>query len=174
MGLAPAPESALRIQRERIEDYAIIDTPREAAFDRVVFTAAQVFRVPVATIGLVQDNRHWFKAQVGLAVAELPRHLTFCEQLLAANAVVVVEDATRDERFADNPLVTGPPFLRFYAGAPLRTPEGQALGTPDGIRVGSICIGDRFAKTLSSRQSWQLGQFAATTVGLLEERRKRS
>ena len=166
MGPVPAPESDLRIQRERIEDYAIIGTPREAAFDRIVFTAAQVFRVPVATISLLEGDRHWFKAQVGLAVTEVPRHLTFCEQLLVSNTVVVVEDATRDERFEDNPLVNGPPFIRFYAGAPLIT--------PDGVRVGSICIGDRFAKTLSSRQSWQLGQFATTTVGLLEERRKRS
>lgn len=150
-------------QRERIEDYAILDTPREAVFDRLVFTAAQMFRVPIATISLIDGERQWFKAQVGLATPQLSRHIAFCEQVLVSEAVIVIEDASRDERFIDNPLVTGPPHLKFYAGAPLIA--------PDGIRVGSFCIGDRFAKTLSSRQCWQLGQFAASVTALLEARR---
>ena len=163
----PVSNLAMQMSRERarIEDYAIIDTPREAQFDRLVFTAAQFFRVPIAFIALLNDDRVWFKAQVGLPIRDLSRHMTFCEELLVSDKVVTVEDASRDERFTDNPLVTGPPFLRFYAGAPLIT--------PDGIRVGSFCVGDRFAKMLSSRQSWQLAQYAASVVALLEARRDR-
>ncbi len=155
-------EHTLR-QRERIEAYAILDTPREAVFDRIVFTAAQMFRVPIATISLIDGDRQWFKAQVGLGTQQLARHITFCEQVLVSDAVIVIEDATRDERFIDSPLVTGPPHLKFYAGAPLIA--------PDGVRVGSFCIGDRVAKTLSSRQVWQLGQLASSVIAMLEARR---
>ena len=163
---SPGSDRQRLLGRQRIADYAILDTPREAVFDRLVFTAAQIFRVPMATISFIDGERHWFKAQVGLGISQLPRHITFCEQVLVSDAVIVVEDASRDERFADNPLVTGPPFLKFYAGAPLIT--------PDGVRVGSFCIGDRLAKTLSSRQTALLGQLAASTVALAEARRESS
>lgn len=180
--MVPAPNSpdAKTGAQERIDDYAVLNTPREPAFDRLVFTAAQLFRVPFVTIGLLDGERHWFKAQVGLELTEMSRHITFCEHVLRSDGVVVVEDAEQDERFAANlpengppvagplaagPLVAGPPHIRFYAGV--------ALITPDRIRVGSMCLGDRYPKTLSSRQAWQLEQFAGQAVALLESRRSR-
>ncbi len=148
---------------ERLNDYAILDTPRETQFDRLVFTAAQIFRVSIAAICLLDKERYWLKAQVGMGVDHLPRHISICEQVLLSDAIVLIEDASRDSRSANSPIVAGPPFIKFYAGAPLIT--------ADGIRLGSFCVADRLPKTLSSRQLWHLGQLARSVVVSLESRR---
>ena len=161
-GADAASATADRATRERVDEYAILSTERDAAFDRVVFTAAQMFRVPIAIVALQDGERLWFKAQVGLGITEVPSTIAFCSAITHSSPLVV-EDATTDPRFADNPLVTASPNIRFYAGAPLIT--------PDGIRVGSLCVVDRSPKILLARQMWQLTQLAQSVVSILEQRR---
>ncbi len=114
-----------------LRDQHVLDTVREDRFDRIATLAADHFGVPIALVSLVDAERQWFKAAVGLSVAETPREWAFCAHsiMLGPNAVLVVEDATQDPRFADNPLVCGSPDIRFYAGAVLTTRDGYNLGT---------------------------------------------
>lgn len=132
-------------ERERLAAlaaYKVLDTPAEPAFDKIVRAAAEGTGCPTALISLLDEDRQWFKARCGLDVGETPRDQAFCEHALRADAPLVVTDATADERFRDNPLVTGELGVRFYAGFPLRTPTGAILGTlcvlgyeprPDGL-----------------------------------------
>lgn len=115
--------------------YDIIDTPPEERFDRITRLAQKIFRTSMVTISLLDARRQWFKSRIGVAVSETPREPAFCNVTIARAEPVVVEDAAKDPMFADNVLVTGEPFLRFYAGAPLITPEGHALG--------ALCVLDR-------------------------------
>ena len=110
--------------------YQLMDTPPEAEFEEIGFLAASFFRTPVALVSLVDRDRQFFKAVVGDNYPrETPRGMSFCNFAVLSRATVVIEDATRDPRVADNPLVTGAPGIRFYAGAPLITPDGHAVGT---------------------------------------------
>lgn len=147
----------------RVLDYNILDTGRDSTFDRFVYTAAQMFRVPIALMSIMDTDRQWIKAGVGMEISEVARTDSFCEYVGISDGVVVVEDATLDVRFHDNPLVTGPPFVRFYAGV--------ALVTPDRLRVGSLCVIDNVPKTLLAKQLWQLSQLAESIVLILEKRR---
>ena len=119
-------------ERERLAElagYNVLDTSAEPAFDTIVRAAAEGTGCPTALISLLDEDRQWFKARCGLDVGETPRDQAFCEHALRADAPVIVADATMDHRFQDNPLVTGAPGIRFYAGFPLRTPTGAVLGT---------------------------------------------
>ncbi|NEX63182.1 GAF domain-containing protein [Noviherbaspirillum galbum] len=107
----------------------ILDTPPEQRFDKIVAFASQEFDVPICLISLVDERRQWFKARVGLEPCETGRDISFCGHAILQPDIMVVEDAHADARFADNPLVTGDPFIRFYAGAPLLMPGGHAVGT---------------------------------------------
>lgn len=128
--MLPAPIPANDSQRlDALRQLLILDTPPEQRFDRLVEFATQEFRVPTALISLVDENRQWFKARVGLGATETPRDISFCGHALELPDVLVIPDALLDPRFADNPLVTGPPHIRFYAGAQLRLPDGHVLGT---------------------------------------------
>lgn len=111
---------------ERLE---VLDSPSEPLFDSLTELAAQTFNAPIALISLVDHERQWFKACVGLDVDHTSRDISFCQHAILSDQVFVVLDAAHDERFRDNPLVTGPPDIRFYAGAPLITPQGYRLGT---------------------------------------------
>jgi GAF domain-containing protein len=164
MGVVTPPHRTSHEARhiERLHSYSILDTPREPQFDRFVYTAAQMFRVPIAVLSLADSDRFWFKASVGLDITEVDRTVAFCEHL-TADGVLNVEDASLDPRFSNAPLVTGAPYARFYAGAP--------LVTPDGLLVGSLSVIDRYPKTLLTRQSWQLLQLANGVVSALEARR---
>ncbi|TFW19232.1 GAF domain-containing protein [Massilia arenosa] len=122
----------------------ILDTPPEERFDRIIGFAAHEFDVPIALLSLVDEQRQWFKARVGLDVCETPRDISFCGHAIAAPDIMVVEDAAQDERFADNPLVTGEPRIRFYAGAPLQLPNGHAVGT--------LCLIDRAPRRLDTTE----------------------
>lgn len=124
------PDEGFRL--EALRGLGLLDTPAEARFDRITRTAARLFGVPTALVSLVDGARQWFKSRVGLEACETHRDISFCGHAVLQDGVLVVEDAARDSRFADNPLVTGPPFLRFYAGCPLRT--------ADGFRVGTLCL----------------------------------
>ena len=112
-----------------LRGYDILDTPREAAFDDIVDLVARVFDAPIAVVNLIDEGRQWFKAETGLGVRETPLETSFCAHALLMQDRMVVPDATRDERFACNPLVTGAPHLRFYAGELLKSAEGLPIGT---------------------------------------------
>jgi GAF domain-containing protein len=112
-----------------LRGYGVLDTPNEPQFDAIVRTAATFFDVPIALISLIDSDRQWFKARIGLQAAETPRSISFCTHAIRGDDALVVPDAAADERFRDNPLVLHDPHIRFYAGAPIRTSSGARLGT---------------------------------------------
>lgn len=131
---APLPRNEAK-RLEALRALLILDTPPEERFDRISAFAASEFDVPIALVSLVDQDRQWFKSNFGLDVCETARDVSFCGHAINKSEPLVVTDALRDPRFADNPLVTGHPFIRFYAGAGLRLPYGQVVGT--------LCIMDR-------------------------------
>ncbi|MXP10388.1 GAF domain-containing protein [Pseudoblastomonas halimionae] len=120
---------------QTLHGYRLLDTLPEPEFDDIVRRAAERFDTPIALMSLVDADRQWFKAKVGLDVEETPRSVAFCAYTIQGDDVMVVEDATQDERFSRNPLVLDDPSIRFYAGAPVTGEGGQKLGT--------ICVIDR-------------------------------
>jgi GAF domain-containing protein len=114
---------------EKLHSYEVLDSLPEEAHIRITRLAAKIFDVPISAISLIEGDRLWFKAHIGNAYNEISRKLTFCAHAICQDDVFVVEDATKDPRFSDNPYVTGAPHLRFYAGAPLRASGGLNLGT---------------------------------------------
>lgn len=152
------PDEAGRL--ERLRGYGILDTPPIEGFDRITRLASRIFRVPIALVSLVDEDRQWFKAKVGLDADETPRDLAFCAHAICQPDVLVVEDATEDPRFSANPLVTSDPKIRFYAGAPLWTSDAFALGT--------LCIIDREPRTLSREERDLLKDLAAFVIDEIE------
>jgi two-component system cell cycle sensor histidine kinase/response regulator CckA len=130
--------------------FHVLDTPAEEMFDELTSIAAAVCGTPISLLTLLDDKRQWFKARVGLDVSETPRSLAFCHHTIQQDHPFVVTDARADARFADNPLVTGEPHIRFYAGAPLVVGENHHLGT--------ICVIDREPREL---EEWQLTTLAS-------------
>lgn len=125
-----APIPANEAQRlASLRKLHILDTGPEERFDAIVDFAASEFDVPIALVSLVDQDRQWFKAKVGLPVPQAPRDISFCGHAIQNRELFVVEDALNDERFHDNPLVTDNPHVRFYAGAPLRMKDGTVAGT---------------------------------------------
>ncbi len=125
-----APNLACESERiAALKALRVLDTPAEERFDRVTRLARDLFDVKISLVSLVDRNRQWFKSRQGLAAEETPRSISFCGHAIVGHEALVVEDAQQDERFADNPLVVGPPHIRFYAGCPLRSPSGQLVGT---------------------------------------------
>ncbi len=112
-----------------LKEYGVEEALAEPGFDRLVQLAANVFKVPIALVSLVEAERQLFAARVGLDVCETSRDVSFCAHAIRREDIMVVPDATKDARFQDNALVTGEPHIRFYAGAPLRAPSGAAIGT---------------------------------------------
>lgn len=154
-GEAPAAEEAKRLAALRA--LGLLDTPPEAIFDRLTQLAALTFRAPVALVTLVDAERQWFKACLGLDIRETPRDVAFCDYTIRQSGVFVVADALVDPRFRDNPLVTGHPYFRFYAGAPLISAEGHPLG--------SLCILDFAARDgFSAAERAQLEAMAAAVT----------
>ena len=122
----PANEAA-RIQA--LQGLGLLDSAPEERFDRLTRLAKRLFNVPIALVTLVDSNRQWFKSCVGLGVSETPRNVSFCGHAILQDELLMVADAKQDERFYDNPLVTGEPKIRFYAGYPLTVPDGNKMGT---------------------------------------------
>ena len=166
----PGPdESARHLEASRqrsLDSLAVLDSGAEASFDGLVQAAAAICGTPIALISLVDHDRQWFKANVGLeGVSETPRAISFCTHAIEQHDLFVVEDAQLDPRFATNPLVTGDPHIRFYAGAPLHLADGAAVGT--------LCVIARQPLRLNPHQREVLRQLGRTAVHLLEGRRAR-
>ncbi|MDP3834368.1 MAG: GAF domain-containing protein [Hydrogenophaga sp.] len=134
MTAAPLPRNEAK-RLDALRSLLILDTPPEERFDRISAFAAKEFDVPIALVSMVDRDRQWFKSTIGIEMCETPRDVSFCAHAITKSATLVVPDALRDPRFVDNPLVVGHPYIRFYAGAGLRLPYGQVVGT--------LCIMDR-------------------------------
>jgi two-component sensor histidine kinase len=154
---------AEKFRLDALRRYGILDTPREADFDDVVKVASAICGTPISVINLIDDGRQWFKAEVGLGVRETPLESSICAHAILQPGLFIVPDTTLDRRFMDNPLVTGDPHLRFYAGALLETPEGFPLGT--------VCVLDYKPRELDETQKAFLRLMANQVMKLLELRR---
>jgi signal transduction histidine kinase len=146
-----------------LRDYEILDTAPEQEFDDITLLASQICDTPTALISLVDENRQWFKSKVGTTETETSRDIAFCAHGILQPDVFVVEDALADQRFADNPLVTGASKIRFYAGSPLITPDGQT--------VGMLCVNDQVPRALSPQQKSALQALGRQAVAQFELRR---
>ncbi len=144
-------------------DYRVLDTEAEPGIDDITWLAATFLGMPIALVSLVDSERQWFKSRIGLDVTETPRCIAFCDHVIGSSGVTVVHDAQLDPRFADNPLVTGAPLIRFYAGAPLLTPGGHAVGT--------LCVLDRQPRDFNATQIAALAALARQVVAQFELRR---
>ena len=164
---APAtagPNESARLEALRAQ--AVLDTPAESIFDDLVRIAAALASTPIALISLVDEHRQWFKARVGIDLHETAREDGFCTHTISRPGVLVVPDALEDPRFADSPLVTSGPRIRFYAGAPIVDSEGHALGT--------LSVLDRTPRTLGLAQQHALLLLARHVATRLDERRRRA
>jgi anti-sigma regulatory factor (Ser/Thr protein kinase) len=146
-----------------LRQYRILDTEPEQAFDDLALLASHICETPVALITLVDADRQWFKARQGVAVTQTSREVSFCSHAIEHSGLFIIPDAREDDRFRDNPFVASGPQFRFYAGAPLLTREGAALGT--------LCVIDRVPRTLSKGQLEALDALRRQVEGQLELRR---
>ncbi len=161
--IAPLPDNETERLRW-LRESGILDSPAEKEFDDLTQLACQVFSVPVAAITLIDEQRQWYKSQVGLAYPQTPRAVAFCAHTILQTEVLAVSDATQDARFADNPSVTGDEHFRFYAGAPLITSEGLVLG--------SLCVIDTDPKQLDDQQKSVLEVLARQAASRIELQRQ--
>ncbi len=163
-GWMAAPATADEAERiELLHKLKILDTGQEPVFDRITELAARLYGVPMATISFVDKNRQWFKSRVGLDASEMPREQAFCAHAILESRVMVVLDALMDFRFKGNPLVTGEPYIRFYAGAPL------VCG--GGLRIGVLCLIDNRPRAgFSGKQEENLRLLARHVSNELEVR----
>ncbi len=144
-----------------LASYGISNSQHDARLDRITCTTRYVFDVPICLVSLVDADRQVIKSKIGLEINEIPRDHAFCAHAILRDQVLVVPDAAREPRFADNPLVTGPPFVRFYAGAPLKTNEG--------FRVGTLCVMDTAPRPHPAAEQLRvLEDLAAQVVELLD------
>jgi GAF domain-containing protein len=147
----PTPEDEPR-RLAALHALRVLDTAPEQRFERITRTAARLLRVPIALVSLIDAERQWFKSRYGLFTSESPRRVSFCGHAILNDEIMLVEDALEDERFRDNPSVTGPPHVRFYAGRPLHAPEGE--------RVGTLCLIDREPRRMTESELLTLDDLA--------------
>lgn len=148
----PLPKDE-ELRLRTLRSLCLLDSQGEERFDRITRVAQRLFEVPIALVSLVDAERQWFKSKQGLEAEETPREISFCGHAILSREMMVVPDATSDERFADNPLVTDDPAIRFYAGCPLQAPNGQQLGT--------LCVIDREPRDFPERDRTALRDMAS-------------
>ena len=161
MKVAKLPKDELK-RLEALKFYKILDTLPEKSFDDLTFLASEICGTPVALVSLVDESRQWFKSAQGIDATETPRDVAFCAHAILKDEIFEVPDSHKDERFADNPLATGDTNVRFYAGAPLKTPSGHNIGT--------LCVIDNKPRELSESQRQSLAALSRQVVSLLELR----
>jgi GAF domain-containing protein len=159
---APIPENEAQ-RLTALREYRILDTAAEKAYDDITRLAAYVCHVPITMISLVDESRQWFKSRLGVHQRETPRDVAFCAHAILQTDPMIVRDALKDARFADSSLVTRAPHIRFYAGFPLTSPEGYALGM--------LCAIDRKPRQLSPDQKKAMQALSRQVMALLELRR---
>jgi len=159
---APLPKNEAK-RLKVLWQYDVLDTVPEEIFDDLTDLAASICEAPIALISLVDEDRQWFKSRIGVTLKETSRDISFCAHAILQNDLFIVPDATQDPRFKDNPLVTGSQKIRFYAGAPLVSPDGHALGT--------LCVLDKKPRQLRPEQQQALRVLAHHVVSQLELRR---
>jgi hypothetical protein len=159
---APIPDNETQ-RLAALREYQILDTTAEQTYDDITALAAYLCNVPIAVISLVDESRQWFKSKLGLNEPETPRDVAFCAHAILQSEPLIVRDALKDSRFADSALVTRAPYIRFYAGFPLASPEGFALGT--------LCAIDRKPRQLSAEQKQAMQSLSRQVMALLELRR---
>lgn len=168
MNAPPRPIETITLtdEAERLDalrSYGILDTAVEPAFDDITKIASYVCQTPIAVISFVDEHRQWFKSEVGLGARETPLATSICAHAILETSFLEIPDTTKDPRFVDNPLVAGDPYLRFYAGALLRTPDGLALGT--------VCVLDHKPRRLTPEQREVLAALARQVMSQMELRR---
>ncbi len=162
MKAAKPNDEAQRIQV--LWQYEVLDTVPEQAFDELTALAALICGAPIALITLVDENRQWFKSKIGVNLSETGRDISMCAHAILQKDMLIVSDTMKDRRFKDNPLVVASPKIRFYAGAPLVTPGGHALGT--------LCVVDLVPRQLTGDEQEALRLLARHVMTLLELRRQ--
>src|SRR5271165_2335186 len=161
--LMPAPITSMEAARvAALDRYAILDSEPEQSFDDLVILAAHICKVPMAMLSLVDDHRQWFKSRFGVQIRETPRDISICTHAIQQGNLFIVPDALQDPRFRENPLVTGEPHVRFYAGAPLINDDGYALGT--------LCVLDREPRELEGDQKEALNALGRLALRQMELR----
>lgn len=158
----PIPKSESK-RLKVLWQYDVLDTVPEEVFDDLTELAARICEAPIALISLVDENRQWFKSRVGVTINETSRDISFCSHAIEQDDLFIIPDATKDARFANNPLVTSSPKIRFYAGAPLITPDGHPLGT--------LCVIDKVPRELRPEQQQAMRVLARHVMTQLELRR---
>jgi hypothetical protein len=161
MRLDPAQEQR---RLDALARYDVLDSPPEEVFDGLTRLVKRVFSVSMSTLTFVDGHRQWFKSRQGVAACETDRGPALCYAAIQQGAPLIITDAAHDEQFRDNPFVTGEPHIRFYAGFPLRSPEGEILGT--------LCVMDGKSRPFSAGDRDMLGEFGALAIEMLEMRRR--
>ena len=157
------PENEIE-RLQALREFEILDTREEKAFDDLTRLATYICQTPMAAISLIDSERQWFKSKVSIAESETPRDVSFCAHAILQDGQLIVPDASQDDRFSDNPFVTGETHLRFYAGSPLTTVEGYKLGT--------LCVIDTVPRELTPGQLAALRALSRQATNQLELRRE--
>ncbi|RXT15573.1 hypothetical protein B5U98_31065 [Bosea sp. Tri-39] len=161
---SPGPDATREQTRlDALARYGVLDTPPEASFDRLTRLTKRIFDVSMSTMSFIDGHRQWFKSQQGLGACETDRAPAFCNITIQQPAALIIPDATADERFAANPFVIGEPYVRFYAGFPLRSSDGHAIGT--------LCAFDPEPRDFSRQDDETLADLGRLAMDILELRR---